>query len=156
MIAKIKHGRVTLIPSGPREATELEALASAAENGVIDLTREEGRIVLRVADVPRSKSLLDEMIVSLESNPDTTIPVELSQAIVDALSSEDPEEEPLDAPRARWRPYKPDQLRVDAGDYTRASGDAICTRCNVPYYDHAPVVGFEFLRRACDGRLLKL
>jgi hypothetical protein len=59
-------------------------------------------------------------------------------------------------PTGRRRPYKPDQKRVDAGDYVRASGLAICDGCGFPYFDHPPVVGFEWLQRACDGRLLKL
>lgn len=56
----------------------------------------------------------------------------------------------------RARPYKPDQIRVDRGDYVRASGLVLCEVCGVCYFDHPPVVGFEWLRRACDGRLLKL
>jgi hypothetical protein len=33
---------------------------------------------------------------------------------------------------------------------------AICEVCGVCYFDHAPVQGFAWLVRACDGRLLKL
>lgn len=65
-------------------------------------------------------------------------------------------DEHLDELTQRKRPYKPDQKRVDEGDYIRAGGGAICDRCGFPYYDHAPVVGYEWLTRACDGRLLKL
>jgi len=54
------------------------------------------------------------------------------------------------------RPYKPDIIRVDRGDYVRASGMVLCEICGVAYFDHAPVQGFEWLHRACDGRLLKL
>jgi hypothetical protein len=54
------------------------------------------------------------------------------------------------------QPYKPDQIRVDRGDYVRAAGDTICTICNCVYYDHAPVVGYAWLRKLCDGRLVKL
>jgi hypothetical protein len=56
----------------------------------------------------------------------------------------------------RLRPYKPDKKRVDAGDWIRASGLCICQVCGFEYYDHAPVVGYEWLQRLCDGRLVKL
>ncbi len=56
----------------------------------------------------------------------------------------------------RKRPHKPDQVRVDRGDYVRASGISTCSICGCLYIEHAPVVGFEWLNRACDGRLLKL
>jgi hypothetical protein len=54
------------------------------------------------------------------------------------------------------RPNKIDQARVDDGDYDRACGDAECSRCGKPYYDHPTVVGFEWLHRTCDGRFVKL
>lgn len=54
------------------------------------------------------------------------------------------------------RPRKPDQLRVDRGDYIRAGGNAECSICGFEYYDHDTVRGFRWLHRACDGRLLKL
>lgn len=54
------------------------------------------------------------------------------------------------------RPNKVDKHRIDHGDYVRASGDVMCKVCGHIYYDHPVVVGFEWLRRACDGRLLKL
>lgn len=56
----------------------------------------------------------------------------------------------------RQRAYKPDVIRVDRGDYVRASGMVLCETCGVCYFDHAPVTGFSWLVRACDGRLLKL
>lgn len=54
------------------------------------------------------------------------------------------------------RPNKVDKHRIDHGDYVRASGDVTCAVCGHVYYDHPTVSGFEWLRRACDGRLLKL
>lgn len=54
------------------------------------------------------------------------------------------------------RPNKVDQHRVDQGEIVRAGGDVACDHCGHLYYDHPAVVGFEWLRRACDGRLLKL
>lgn len=59
-------------------------------------------------------------------------------------------------PIAAPRPNKVDKHRLDHGDYVRASGDVTCKVCGHVYYDHPVVVGFEWLRRACDGRLLKL
>ena len=58
----------------------------------------------------------------------------------------------------KWgrRPSKPDAKRVDENDYVRAGGGAICDRCGFCYYDHPTVPGYEWLNRACDGRLLKL
>lgn len=43
----------------------------------------------------------------------------------------------------------------------RASGDCICTLCNLPYRKHpmgGPVgyFGEQFLHRLCDGSLVKL
>lgn len=54
------------------------------------------------------------------------------------------------------RPNKVDKHRLDHGDYVRASGEVTCKVCGHAYCDHPVVVGFEWLRRACDGRLLKL
>lgn len=54
------------------------------------------------------------------------------------------------------RPHKPDQIRVDRGDYVRAAGDTECKICGCLYYDHAPVVGYAWLHQLCDGRLVKL
>lgn len=56
----------------------------------------------------------------------------------------------------RKRPYKPDMKRVDAGEWVRASGQVLCDKCNYPYADHVPVVGYEWLTRLCDGNLVKL
>lgn len=55
-----------------------------------------------------------------------------------------------------WKANKVDKHRVDHGDFARAGGDVTCKVCGHVYYDHPVVVGFEWLRRACDGRLLKL
>jgi hypothetical protein len=54
------------------------------------------------------------------------------------------------------RPAKSDAVRVSRGDYVRVSGDIECRVCGCDYYSHAVVQGFTFLRRGCDGRLLKL
>ncbi len=63
------------------------------------------------------------------------------------------------------RPNRIDRRRVDLGDYVRAGGDVECegTRglgrvvgCGRPYHEHPVVPGFEWLRRLCDGRFVKL
>lgn len=55
----------------------------------------------------------------------------------------------------RKRPYKPDLIRVERGDWSRASGMCLCDVCATAYFDHAPVTGYEWLTRLCDGRLVK-
>jgi hypothetical protein len=56
----------------------------------------------------------------------------------------------------RKRPYKPDLIRVERGDYVRASHLMVCDGCGCMYIEHSPVVGYEWLNRLCDGRLVKL
>ncbi len=56
----------------------------------------------------------------------------------------------------RERPYKPDMIRVERGEWKRASGACICTVCGEEYFDHAPVVGYTWLTRLCNGNLVKL
>jgi len=54
------------------------------------------------------------------------------------------------------RPNKIDAFRVDHGDWERAAGDASCASCGSALHDHPAVPGIEWLRRRCDGRLVKL
>jgi len=54
------------------------------------------------------------------------------------------------------RPFKPDEIRVERGDWQRASGLCRCEICGCEYYAHANVRGYEWLNRLCDGRLVKL
>jgi hypothetical protein len=57
----------------------------------------------------------------------------------------------------RRKPYEPDRIRVeDKNDWQRAGGDCICDVCGCNYYSHSPVIGFDWLNRLCDGRLVKL
>lgn len=53
------------------------------------------------------------------------------------------------------RPNRIDAARVDRGDWHHASALSRCT-CGAEYADHAHVHGFEWLRRLCDGRFVKL
>jgi len=62
----------------------------------------------------------------------------------------------VESPAEMRRVNKVDQHRIDHGDYVRASGETYCKICGHMNYDHPQVVGFEWLRRACDGKLLKL
>lgn len=56
---------------------------------------------------------------------------------------------------ANTRPNKIDAARVERGDYDRAAGDALCA-CGEVLHDHPVVPGIEWLRRRCDGKLVKL
>lgn len=53
------------------------------------------------------------------------------------------------------KPSKATRVRVDRGDFVRVSGMVLCEVCQVCYFDHDPVIGFPWLRHACDGRLIK-
>lgn len=62
---------------------------------------------------------------------------------------------------AGGRPNAIDRHRVeDLGDWNR-TGDVACAgareaACGRLYHEHPVVLGFEWLRRLCDGRLVKL
>jgi hypothetical protein len=56
----------------------------------------------------------------------------------------------------RQRTYKPDEIRVERGDWSRAGGDVRCGVCDCVYYDHPSVIGYSWLRRTCTGKLVKL
>lgn len=53
---------------------------------------------------------------------------------------------------------RPVQVRIDFGDYVRASGDAVCgvNGCNFKLREHTEVRGFPTLHIRCDGALVKL
>lgn len=97
---------------------------------------------------------LDEIITACSSVSTTLAGIRdlLLQARTDTLMSHI-----LESPESsKRRPNKVDQHRVSQGEIVYAGGDAACDHCGYVYYDHPSVVGFEWLRRACDGRLLKL
>jgi hypothetical protein len=60
------------------------------------------------------------------------------------------------SPWRRFKPYKPDQIRVENNDWYRAGTNMICERCGCEYIDHEPVIGYEFLHKLCNGDLVKL
>lgn len=51
--------------------------------------------------------------------------------------------------------HRIDRLRIDRGDMVRVGGDIECSVCGFAYYDHPQIAGASFLKRACDGRLIK-
>ena len=59
--------------------------------------------------------------------------------------------------RPRYVPNQHELLRLATGDMIRASGNCVCLACGELYYDHLRVEEpYEFLRRICDGRFVKL
>lgn len=57
----------------------------------------------------------------------------------------------------RDRAYEPDRIRVEEMcDWERAGGDCQCEICGCKYYAHQPVPGYPWLRKLCDGDLVKL
>lgn len=53
-------------------------------------------------------------------------------------------------------PFKPDQIRVEEmADWQRVS-DAICAVCGCKYSEHQPVPGYPWLRKLCDGELVRV
>lgn len=51
---------------------------------------------------------------------------------------------------------RPIRIRIDRGDYIRASGAAICLVCGCSFLEHTEARGFPTLNILCDGRLVKL
>lgn len=49
-----------------------------------------------------------------------------------------------------------DRKKLEAGEYSHASGDAVCRHCLSPFYDHPSVQGALWLTRTCSGDLVKL
>jgi chromosome segregation ATPase len=56
----------------------------------------------------------------------------------------------------RSRPFRPDQKRMDRGDWSRASQYTVCEVCGCQFWEHATVQGYQWVHRICDGRLVKL
>lgn len=57
---------------------------------------------------------------------------------------------------AARKPSKPDAILVERGEWRRASGLTTCHVCSLLFADHGRVLGYEWLTRICDGRLVKL
>ena len=55
------------------------------------------------------------------------------------------------------RVYEPDRIRVEEeGDYEDALPNEVCDICGCQFREHAPVQGYGWLRRICDGDLVRL
>ena len=54
------------------------------------------------------------------------------------------------------KPFSGYMIRVERGDFVRASGDAFCNVCEIKIYDHPSVPGYGWLRMRCDGTLIKI
>ncbi len=54
------------------------------------------------------------------------------------------------------KPFKADTIRVDRGEYERASHMCVCTTCGCKYIEHPHVPGYSWLTRVCNGSLVKL
>lgn len=52
-------------------------------------------------------------------------------------------------------PARPDRIRVAESDWEEGKADYIC-ECGCAYSEHVKVPGYEWLRRLCDGSLVKL
>lgn len=56
----------------------------------------------------------------------------------------------------RQSPYAPDRIRIERGDWKRVSSLSVCETCGLEYTRHAPVIGYPWLNRICNGDLVKL
>jgi len=55
------------------------------------------------------------------------------------------------------RSYRPDQIRIEEeGDFDDALPNDVCDLCGCFYHEHAPVQGYPWLTRLCDGELVRL
>lgn len=52
-------------------------------------------------------------------------------------------------------PSRPDRIRVENYDYEHGLASTICD-CGCRYDEHVKVPGYWWLRRLCDGALVKL
>lgn len=109
------------------------------------------RAVVRIVEVdgPRGGVLLCHLLecehVITFRSPKTRVACFMC-TVIDSIEGEEPRE----------RPKKPDEKRVDAGDWMRASGDVKCRDCGFEYREHDTVRGYRWLHRLCSGRLVKL
>ena len=52
---------------------------------------------------------------------------------------------------------EPDRIRVEEMfDWHRAGSNQICEVCGCPYWKHHQTPGYPWLRKLCDGALVKL
>lgn len=102
----------------------------------------------------------DTLIVMLEDIAHHTDRDDVREALEEArrgkLANDSAWEASTDLVPRRRKPYKPDAVRVEDGDWIRAAGDVLCKTCGYAYREHAPIVGFEWLHMLCNGKIVKL
>jgi hypothetical protein len=55
------------------------------------------------------------------------------------------------------RAYEPDRIRVEEmHDWTRGFSEDLCAVCGCRLKEHAPVSGYAWLVKLCDGDLVRL
>lgn len=53
-------------------------------------------------------------------------------------------------------PSRPDEIRVEDGDWYEMMRGHICEECGCRYEEHVRVPGYWWLTRLCNGDLVKL
>jgi len=53
-------------------------------------------------------------------------------------------------------PSRPDRIRIADGDWEYGQANSICGDCGCRYDEHVRVPGYTWLRRLCDGILVKI
>jgi hypothetical protein len=53
-------------------------------------------------------------------------------------------------------PFRPDTIRVKDNDWRSGWAEDECPLCGCRYKEHAPVEGYRWLIRLCDGELVKI
>ncbi|WNL50718.1 hypothetical protein RPALISO_131 [Ruegeria phage RpAliso] len=54
-------------------------------------------------------------------------------------------------------PFEPDRVRVEEmADWRRGNPSDICDICGCRTIEHQPVPGYPWLRKLCDGELIKM
>lgn len=108
----------------------------------------------RIEKLERENRRLEEENGRLESQLDSAQfeARDFERSYYDALERV----EALEADEHLIRPARPDVKRVDRGDWTRAMSSCVCDICGFQFWEHAPVPGYMWMHRICDGRLVKL
>lgn len=48
------------------------------------------------------------------------------------------------------------EVRMENGEIQRASGEVICAKCGLTYYQHPRILGVLYLALGCNNEILKL
>lgn len=108
----------------------------------------------RIEKLERENRRLDEENGRLESDVESAKyeARDFEQSYYDALEKV----ARLEADENLTRPARPDVKRIDRGDWVNAQSSCVCDICGFQFWEHAPVPGFMWIHRICDGRLVKL